>query len=699
MKHIYVTMLLIFSFTLLLYPQDVFYDEFEDNSNGWDLVSARDREFKIEDGQLIIDYRVDDQSYALWRQIFTDTEEDFYFEIKIKQLSGNFDYGYGFLFASTGWDNGYLLELSGDQFHHVCYWEDDSPFLDLTEWQEDTDIVNPINEWNVLSIKREDDEIVYSVNGEEIYEMDFEKYYGNNIGFKVGGKMKIAVDYIKIEPAPEQINLVENAIRGFEKENLGPLVNSEFDELGPRITADGKTLYIVRKEHPGNYGADKEDDIWVSELQPDNTWGKAYNIGKPLNNTSNNFVVSVSSDGNQLYIANIYDEYGEPAGQGVSVSTKTRNGWSVPAQIEIEDYYNDNDYVDYFFSVNRKFVIMAIERNDSEGERDLYVSFLDEDGEYSEPQSLGEVVNTPMDEGSPFLAADNKTLFFNSEGFPGYGSADVFVTKRLDDTWENWSEPKNLGPEVNTSDWDGDYTLPASGDFAYMASYEDSYGGADIYRIPLTESAKPDPVVLVYGKVLNKKTNEPIEANIFYNDLRTQENLGLAVSNATDGSYSIVLPYGKTYSFMATDEDFYSVSENLNLTDITEYAEIERNLYLQPIEVGVSIRLNNIFFEFGEATLMEESFAELDRLVKIMEDNSGLIIEIGGHTDNKGTEEFNQKLSQNRAESVVNYLISKGIDKERLSYKGYGETKPVDTNETEEGRAFNRRVEFTIVSN
>jgi outer membrane protein OmpA-like peptidoglycan-associated protein len=208
---------------------------------------------------------------------------------------------------------------------------------------------------------------------------------------------------------------------------------------------------------------------------------------------------------------------------------------------------------------------------------------------------------------------------------------------------------------------------------------------------------KPNPVVLIYGRVLNAKTNEPIEAEIKYENLSSGLEAGIANSNPNDGSYKIILPYGNNYGYSAKANGYYSVSENINLKKFSDYKEIEKNLYLAPIEIGEVVRLNNIFFDFNKYELKPESFPELDRIVKFLTDYPILEIELSGHTDNLGSHDYNQKLSENRANAVAEYLFTKGISRNRIMVIGYGETLPIDTNDTDEGRQKNRRVEFKIL--
>jgi outer membrane protein OmpA-like peptidoglycan-associated protein len=492
----------------------------------------------------------------------------------------------------------------------------------------------------------------------------------------------------------QEINLIENPINGYTKENLGTNINTAYGEYMPVIAPDDQTLYILRVDDPDNYGG---EDIWYAQRKPDGKWGPAQNIGTPLNNSSHNYVISVMPDNNLMYVANLYKSDGSFAAGGISKSSKTVNGWSLPQEVVIDNFYNRSvGWQNFTFSSTRKVLIMSIQREDTKGSVDLYISFLKEDDIYSEPKNLGTVLNTTGTECSPFLAADDRTLYFSSNGHSGYGSNDIFVSRRLDDSWTNWSEPKNLGPEVNGPEWDGFYTIPASGETAYLVSRTEN-NNHDIFQIKIAEAAKPQPVALIFGKVFDQKTGDPIAADIIYSDLETNEVVGKASSSTIDGSYKIILPSGKQYGFLAEKEDFYSISENINLIDNKIYQEIERDLSLAPIEVAGTIRLNNIFFDTGEYELQKTSFSELERLVSILRKNPGMQIEIHGHTDNVGAEGSNQELSERRAQAVRDFLISRDIAADRLSIRGFGESAPIASNERSAGRRENRRVEFLII--
>ncbi|MDQ1265366.1 MAG: hypothetical protein QG635_516 [Bacteroidota bacterium] len=480
----------------------------------------------------------------------------------------------------------------------------------------------------------------------------------------------------------------------YKRENLGNAINTQYDDLAPIISPDGRTLYFCRDGHPDNVGKKKKQDIWISNLVG-NKWSTAEIIGAPLNNEEDNYVNSISPDGNTLLLGNLYSE----KGSGFSISHRTAKGWSMPEKVNIKNYYNKSSYASSFLSSDGEVMLLGIQSKDNYGDCDIYVCFREGENSWSASTNLGEIINTKEFDYAPFLAADGVTLFFSSRGHGGYGNGDIFYSRRLDDTWKNWTKPENLGEPFNTAGNDDSFYITASGNYAYFASNDNSLGKRDIFRIRLPEKFKPKPVVLVYGKVFNTKTKQPLGANIYYEYLENGKEVGMATSNPVTGEYKIILPAGNLFGFRAEVDGFLSVCQNLDATKISSYKEINYDLDLVPFEVGQIVRLNNIFFDTDKSDLRRESFPELDRFAKFLKAHPNVRVEVGGHTDNVGDKKYNVKLSQTRAQAVTDYLIGKGIDTKRISTIGYGESKSVANNKTEAGRQLNRRVEFQILSN
>ncbi len=506
-------------------------------------------------------------------------------------------------------------------------------------------------------------------------------------------------------PQKENIIKEETIIK---VENIGDKINTGLAELRPTISSDGNLLFFIRQNDPHNTNSNSipnSQDIWFSERDTaTGTWSRAVHLGKPLNTADYNAVFWISPDNNQLLIRNAF-ENGYYMGNGVSTCYLTEEGnWSTPEMLKIRNYgkYDRGAQYGATMGSDGSTLLLYMSEQYQGRNNDIYVCFLLNDGTWSEPKSLGKKINLPKyNEMTPYLAADGVTLYFSSNRPGGVGDNDIWMAKRLDDSWTKWSDPVDLRTPINTPEWDAFFTMDAGGEYAYMTTDEDSYGASDIVKIKLLEREKPDPVVLVSGNVYNAKTRQPITASLVYETLPDGEEAGHGLSSPYDGSFKMVLPYNKNYSIRATANHFFSISENLNLDSLIKegYKEIHKDLYLVPIEIGQVVRLNNVFFDFDKWDLRPESFIELNRVVKLLNENPKIEIEMSAHTDSRGTDEYNFRLSDHRAKSVVDYIIAQGINSSRITSHGYGETKPVATNDTDDGRQLNRRVEFTILKN
>ena len=744
---------------------------------------------------------------------------------------------------------------------------------------------------------------------------------------------------------------------------LSGAINSDYAERMPLISLDGKALYFARKAHPQNMGTENKDDIWVSYLNPQSqTWSKAINVGSPLNNDGHNFVVSLNASGTAMYLANDYHQNLKDA-----ISYTTRNGrrWSTPFTLEIPDYKNKSPYVSYHVSKDERYLLISAEQGDTEGERDFYVCFKTNKG-WSSPLNLGNDINSEEEENSIFLAADNKTVYFSSAGHGGMGGYDLFMSKRLDNTWTRWSKPKNLGPQFNTPSNDLSISIPASGDFAYLA--RGPIDNTDIYKIKIPEDLRPAPVTFIQAQLVDAETKKPVDGNIYFESLKENSDEERSIFNGQAANY-IVDPHEDTGIYAQVDgyfpistyyaneadnfegidsdieayyvnkelqslqnklddiqrelkrlqskkeevnksnkrrksksakasrqsasnksstfknvgeqenelddlkskyqqhfeegnipaketevsakssdsdalkstrekyQQYYNQDEpskedtpvtnntsaeinayavrivndmfgdyyppivkevrkeeavNLSTKDMVRleeiikldisdtwiplvseqlstryktkldketrlifkrdlkddfadalkteasllikrqkeknlkanilkqldtpnkniapasdkldkeikapiYQEIEKELSLIPLKKGAVLTLNNIFFEMNKATLKSQSESELRRIHQFLKSNPKLSIEIGGHTNGWCSPEFAVELSQDRSEAVYRYFIDEGISKNRLTYKGYGKSAPIATNDTKSGRRKNQRVELKIL--
>jgi OmpA-OmpF porin, OOP family len=496
-------------------------------------------------------------------------------------------------------------------------------------------------------------------------------------------------------------------------ENMGEHVNTPLNELRPTISADGNLLFFIRENHPNNTNYNtvrNSQDIWFTMRDESGNWSKAVHLGYPLNTALYNSVFWISPDNNRILIRGAFVN-GDYAGTGVSMCWLQEDGyWSKPEALMIKNYfkYDRGQRSGATMAHDGKTLLLYMSPEKGNFFNDIYVSLLQPDGTWSEPKSLGKKINLEKyDEMTPYLASDGETLYFSSDRPGGLGDNDIWMTKRLDKTWQKWSDPVNLGSPINTPEWDAFFTLDAGGEYAYLTNSEDGFGESDIVKVKLLEKERPKPIVMVTGNVFNAKTKQPISASLIYQTLPDGTEAGNGISSAMDGSFKIVLPYDKNYLIRATADKFFAQSENLNLDSLVKvgYKEIHKDLYLMPIEIGQIIRLNNVFFDFDKWDLRAESFVELDRVVKLLQENPAIEIEMSAHTDSRGSDDYNLKLSDNRARSVMEYIISKGISSTRIISHGYGETVPVapnsnaDGSDNPENRQLNRRVEFKILKN
>lgn len=510
------------------------------------------------------------------------------------------------------------------------------------------------------------------------------------------------------------------------------VLNSPLDEQNPLLSADGKTLFLTIAHHPQNVGGKKDPgDIWISRFNGAG-WSSPTHGGTVLNNRSYNAVAAVSNNGQQVVLHGHYDPTGATARtQGIAISSWTNSGWSQPSNVSIPYFHNRSNLITGALSPDGNHFVFSADSYGTFGVEDLYVS-VKENGRWSEPKNLGGMINTALQELSPALSADGKTLYFSSNGRKGFGSFDVYSATRMDEGWTNWSEPVNIGDRVNSSGREL-YFRPFDQGFALYTSTtnSDGYGDVKLWS-PETPFPKRDtlvvatdqtiklvapvsttvvektpaadsvvitpvrpvkPVVNLYGKVLSA-SGETIEAKIrFIFDSKL-----LNEAKSTEVGYSINLEPRRDYQVIIEAPGFVSVLETLNLAGFA-MKSLEMNYQLQPVSVGTTVNLKHVLFAQAKTDILPESFPELDVVVSFLQTNPRVKIELAGHTDNRGVHEDNIRLSQQRVNKVKEYLVTKGIDAKRITGKGYGGMKPIASNETEELRKLNRRVEFTIRKN
>jgi len=458
-------------------------------------------------------------------------------------------------------------------------------------------------------------------------------------------------------------------------------------EYAPVISADNKYLYFCGRDRSDNFS---REDIFVSKNL--NGHWQAPKLIKEFSTEGNDAPESVSTDGNEMIMFNNADLY---------YSNKTVDGWSELEKFP-EPINSDAWEADAMMTSDGKGLIFVSKRSGGQNylteDADIYICLKTDDG-WSEPINLGPTINTRYSDRSPFLHPDMKTLYFASTGHGGLGSYDLFKSTRLIDTsWTAWSKPENMGREINSSRDDWGYRISTDGETAYFSA-KHSNGNDDIYTLKIPAHLRPDFVATISGNLMDR-SNKPIEATIRWEDLDAQKVVGQSRSNPEDGSYFIVLPLGKNYGYFVDKEDYFPVSNNVDLRKVKKAVEVKQDILMptfkQMKDEDLAVAVNNLFFNVNSFQLLKESYPELLRVVDLIKRHN-LKVEIAGHTDNTGTPEHNKELSEKRAEAVRNYLVSKNIDEQFIVTIGYGDTKPLISNDTQEGKAKNRRVEIRFL--
>ncbi|MDA3910163.1 MAG: OmpA family protein [Bacteroidales bacterium] len=501
------------------------------------------------------------------------------------------------------------------------------------------------------------------------------------------------------------MELIQDTVR-VEIVNLGENVNTEYAEYNPMIVSDGsKLLFTARRKYIGNPIEPRDgkpcEDVWYADKGEDGEWEKSRKFGSPINTKRHDAVSGMSPDGQELFVYKAVDK----KGGDIFYSKLKGEKWSKPEpmpEVINSEYHESKASMSYD---GKTLYLVSRRPDDNFGVRDIFVSTMDAALQWSAPQNLGSVINTEYDEEGVFIHPDGRTLYFCSKGHNSMGGFDIF--RSVKDSSGNWSTPENLGYPINTPGDEAFWAIASDGRHAYISSVRpDGFGDYDIYEVIFPEPESIDEIqqidvrlTLFNGFVKDVKTLEPLEAKIEIVDNETNEQIAVLSSNQASGKFIVNLPAGKNYGLSVSKDGYMFHSENFNIKDDAKFQQITREILLQPIEVGTRIVLRNIFFDYDKATLRSESTGELSKVLKILDDNPNMKIEISGHTDNRGSLEYNTKLSRSRAKAVVDYLIEKGIDTERLSYEGYAFTQPISDNDTDEGRQMNRRVEFEVLEN
>jgi outer membrane protein OmpA-like peptidoglycan-associated protein len=491
-------------------------------------------------------------------------------------------------------------------------------------------------------------------------------------------------------------------------------VNTEAPEYGVVVSADGSEMYFTSRREGSTGGSidpetnDYFEDIYFSSME-NGEWSSPAQLEGPVNSLTNDATIGMFNDGSTLLM------YRDRNGMGDILETVNKGGvWSAPKSI------GDNINTDYhessaWFSFDRKWLYFVSDRPDMTiGGTDIYRSRWNEsEGTWDEPENLGYPVNSQYDEDGVFVHPDGKTIYFSSAGHNSMGGFDIFSSE-----YDNgkWSEPVNLGWPINSPDDDVFFVVTADGTKGYFSSVRpEGRGEDDLYEATLIDeaidgatamdgdaigisNAGKKSVILLTGQVNNSSKNVPVEADIELFDLETGEPIANFSSKASSGEYSFAVPANREYGMNIKAAGYLFHSEKISVPEDGSFTSHVHDVDMKDLMIGSGIVLNNVFFEYNKSDLRNSSTGELKRVVELMNENPTLVLEMSGHTDNVGSDEYNLNLSERRASAVKDWLVGNGIDAKRLESVGYGESKPADTNSTDEGRARNRRTEMKILA-
>lgn len=505
-----------------------------------------------------------------------------------------------------------------------------------------------------------------------------------------------------IEKSKKRIVSCEFAIKAvqtpvpFQPENLGSNINSPYDEYFPSLTIDDMTMFFTRNRPEVEGSKRFHEDFYISQRGKDGKWNPAVNAGSQLNTTGNEGVPNLSHDGKLLFFAACH----RPDGKGscdIYYSRLKKEGWTRPINLGSPINTGAWESQPSFASDGRTlYFIRGTITGSGTREQDIYYSVISEEGRWSDPVKLASHINTADEEEFVFIHQDNQTLYFSSDGHPGMGGLDIYVTRRQNDG--SWGKPENLGYPINTFRDERGLLVAPKGDVAYISSdREGGVGGLDLYKFELHKDVRPMMISYVKGVVTDAGSGQFLEAGYEIIDLATGDAVIRSSSERGTGEFIASLTAGKDYALNVSKEGYLFYSEHFSCKNPADL----KNAYLLDVklsraEAGGKVVLKNVFFDTNLFELKQESYPELNKLVSFMKSNQAINIEISGHTDSTGDKKKNQLLSENRAKAVYDFLQSKGVQASRMTFAGYGDSKPVAGNDTDEGRAMNRRTEFLI---
>lgn len=673
--------ILIFVLGKCVFAQDhiLLRDEFLKARPYWQI---RQGSFSHKEGRMTLDEKDPTVRNLHAIEQFLSRSEDYSISIDLIPLKSLGAASYGIMFGGDeGLKNYYSFEINAEGFARVVEIREGKERI-LKNWTKSRKIKG-VGEEHLLTFQKRGKGAYFFINEKELFRIDFPPIYGFYQGISTYGASQLSIGSFEILHPPVNFPKLGSTWPEAIRLYLDTTVNTPYyDETHPRFHPHKVQFYFTRN-----------DNIHETHMS-DSGWVAGMPVEEAFNNGRNNRISNFWADGKLMLLGN---DYGNGRHKLTQVRWADKN-WTVPvpAKMPLIKPLSPKP-IDWFITNDGKALLFSAELAGGYGGSDIYICFREGDG-WSKPTNLGPTINTFAEEYSPFLKDDGETLIFGTNGRAGYGKGDLYQSKRKSLNWRNWAFPENLGPAINTAQWDRDfYPHPRELRTYYMASQDSARGDYDIFRIKIPIDLEAQPLIKVFGDVYLEGTDKRVEAEV--QAWRIGGGIDQEASVPTkSGTYGMLLPLGEAYQLYALKLGYYPIIDTLDIRAFTTYREIRQDLYLKKLEPGVRVTLQQLFFVRAKAELLPESYPELNRLLQLMQTYPSMRIEIHGHTDNIGSPNQLKRLSEERAARVMQYLINNRISSRRLSSKGFGPDRPIAPNENSITRALNRRVEFVIIS-
>ncbi|MEO0581973.1 MAG: OmpA family protein [Bacteroidota bacterium] len=671
-------------------------DEFRKLQPLWPVALESSQNRQFEEEQMILSQSDLTATWLYTTEQYLYNRPDFIFEASFTVLESNATASYGLCWGATeDLQQYYAFEMNTEGFFRVIKVQG-KDIQTLLPWNSHRKI-QPVGEENVIRVRKDEWGLYLDVNDKEVGRIKYPKFMGLNHGLMLKGQIKLSVDYWMVRHPEVIIHQLQQGWPQAVKLRLDSTINSDqWNETHPRYHPLEPIFYVSRSK-PGKLEATA--DIWYTE-KTDSTWTPLAALGSPYNDSKGNTIVRFDPNGSKVWLNGRYGSRGGGA-NGLSFAQVDKSTWEniQPFPLPTKLFPGQTTITDWAINENQDIVLFAAELPGGYGDMDIYVTFR-EGSTWSKPKNLGPSVNTFGRECSPMLLEDDETLYFASNGWPGYGKGDLFMTNRTSRTWTQWDEPMNLGPKINSAEWDAYlFPFPQKTRQYFMASIDSARGDYDIYRLAVPVDIKTQPLCRVYGQIRHIETERIIPGTIQFWTVKGEQIRKVGEAEAEKGSYGMYLDLGKAYQMYAVTDGYFPILDTLDVRAAETYRDVRKDLFVKSLELGKAVRLDNVFFHRASPELLPASYSELNRLAILMHALPHLFVEIRGHTDNVGEERALQTLSEQRAATVRQYLVDMGISGDRLSSQGFGSSEPIASNDDPTTRPLNRRVEFVIIRN